>query len=181
MDSIDAEEIDRAIKILKEILDFYNNLEIIIEEGIIGYELKYKVDQFERHIKKKEKRFEDSLWDKYELEGLDTSDINEKVKHLLNFIGIYHLSERILISFGTKKIRDLRENKNIEYSKLIRDLNVNREVIINRIGYLEFLKQKPKPKEIQEKIGYEEDLEDFIAFLDEKFKEWEKLRIGKKD
>ena len=37
------------------------------------------------------------------------------------------------------------------------------------------------PEEIKEKIGYEEDLDDFIGFLDEKFKEWEKSRSRKKD
>ncbi|MBA7572269.1 hypothetical protein ES708_14045 [subsurface metagenome] len=60
-------------------------------------------------------------------------------------------------------------------------LTKGKEELINRIGYLEFLKQKPKPKEIKAKMDYEKDLDDFIGFLDEKFKEWEQSRSEKND
>jgi len=60
-------------------------------------------------------------------------------------------------------------------------LTKRKESLMNRIGYLEFLKQKPKPKEISAKIDYEKDLDNFIGFLHEKFKEWEQSRSEKND
>ena len=43
------------------------------------------------------------------------------------------------------------------------------------------LKQGVKPKEIEAKLDYEKDLDNFISFLDEQFKEWEQTRSEKKD
>lgn len=51
--------------------------------------------------------------------------------------------------------------------------------IKGRIAYLEYLKHKKLPITPTEQLEYNNDLDDFIDFLDDKFKEWEKKSIKK--
>ncbi|TKJ27152.1 MAG: hypothetical protein CEE42_03570 [Promethearchaeota archaeon Loki_b31] len=179
MNSVDTERIDRVIKLLKENLDFINKLEDMIENGATGYELNFEIEQFKKYIKKKEREFEDSLCKQYEIEFKDSNEIYEKVDELLHYLYISYPRSSHLILIGVKKIRDSKEI--IEYKVINKNLTKEKGLLINRIGYLEFLKQKPKPKEIKAKMDYEKDLDDFIGFLDEKFKEWEQSRSEKND
>jgi len=183
MNSVDTERIDGVIKLLKENLDFINKLEGMIENGATGYELIFEIEQFEKDIRKKRERFKDSLYKQYKIEFKDSNEIYEKVDELLNHLYLSYPNEKLFIFIGVKKIRDLKEDKDKrnEYRRINYDINKRKELLINRIGYLEFLKQKPKPKEIKVKMDYEKDLNDFIGFLDEKFKEWEQSRSEKND
>jgi len=179
MNSLDTERIDRVIKILKENLDFFNKLGSMIETGATGYELNFEVEQFERYINKKEKEFNNWLKSQCKLEYENYHEMHEKVREFTKRLYVNYPESSDLILIGIKKFKDSKETN--EYFDINFILTKGKEELINRIGYLEFLKQKPKPKEIKAKIDYEKDLDDFIGFLDEKFKEWEQTRSEKND
>ncbi|KKM27219.1 hypothetical protein LCGC14_1576900 [marine sediment metagenome] len=69
---------------------------------------------------------------------------------------------------------DLKENRWI-----MRDIEEVRNKTKKEIGYLEFKKFKPKPEIFADISRYNKDIDDFITFLDAKYKEWEESREGK--
>ena len=175
---VKKEKIDHIIMMLKEKLEFYNKLEDMIENSSTGYELNYDIEQFRRYLKNKERRFEEQMWKQIDLEGIDPDKIYDKLNGLDYDLHGYYPNNRQLIMIGNNKIRKMRENEDRkkEYEKIKFILDRGKEFSLKNIGYLEFLKQGPKQEYVEE-----EDLDDFIDFLDEKFKEWEELRSRKKD
>jgi len=162
MNDVDTQRIDQEIKILKETSNFLNKIERMIENGDTGYELNFEKDQFGKYIEKKEEEYENS----YEYEDL--------------LEGIYLFYGNIFITIGNERIRDLKkkEDRKSEYLNIYSTIEKGKDFILKKIGYLEFLKRKPKA---EDKIDYGKDLDDFIGFLDDKFKEWEQSRSEKND
>jgi hypothetical protein len=163
MNSTDMEKIDQVITMLKETSEFFNNIDNMIENGTKGYELNFEEGQFRKYIWKKEEEYENS----YEYEDfLDRIDL---------FYG------NNFITIGNERIKDLKEkeDKKGEYHNIYSTIKKGKDFILKKIGYLEFLKQRPE--EIKDKINYEKDFDYFIVFLDEKYKEWEQTKSRKKD
>jgi len=62
----------------------------------------------------------------------------------------------------------------------LEDLRSLKEQTMSEIGYYEFLKVSPKPKEFEEEILYAHNLEDFIKFLDTQYQIWENSKRDKR-
>jgi len=156
MNSVDVEKINEEIKLLKQKLEHIDKLERLIENGATGYELAYECEEYKQEIKK-------------------ISTITTEV-----FLGIcINIKVNWFIKIGSNKVSEYNKDKYLMRIKEARSRD--KKKTMSRIGYLEFKKQKPEPKEIRAKIDYKKDLDDFIDFLDDKFKEWEKTKSGKKD
>jgi len=169
-----SEKINEEIKLLKEKLDFLDKLENMIQSGITGYELAYELKEYSNTMRKKIREIR-------EMNKFDSEIITEVEK--------VYLDLDILKKVGNNKVLDyeeIREHRLKKFTRnigkeIIEEIKEERLKIINEIGYLEFLKKKPTTKGSTEKINYEKDLDDLIGFLDEKYKEWEKIKSGKKD
>ena len=101
--------------------------------------------------------------------GYELTYETEQFQEYFGYFTMLMITRNKVKNMGNSKVSD---NSKV-FDGFMRYLKKLKLEYINDIGYLEFLKQKPKPKEIKEKIEYEKDLDDFIGFLDEKFKEWE--------
>lgn len=182
---------DEIIKILKEKFDFFNELIDLIENGASGYDINYKLENFADNIKEKEKKFEDLIWQKHgtsmdELyeEGKDemVDEILDEISKLSKYLLVAYPRHHRFLSVGNDKISNLKDEKIttfeesgkfFNYSGIMESIKRSKAAAIKNIGYIEFLKQKPKPSERRTAISYEKDLNDFIVFLDKKFEEWE--------
>lgn len=154
------EMINEEIRYLKENLDFLNKLESLIKNKATGYELTYEVEKTRNHFL----LFEEKMYRKVRVATY--RDLESAFKEFRN---------------SPFSIKDTDTDLKVSSRYIKSTLKNFKNEIKNQIGYLEFLKQKPEPKEIKERIEYEKDLDDFIGFLDEKYKEWEKIKSGKKD
>jgi len=181
-----GEIINVEIKLLKEKFDFLDKLENMIKKSITGFELVYELEEFSDAMKKRLIEMErNGIFIKINVDS-EVSDADIIRHGILKKIG----KDKV---FNYKLLPDLSKYSKESHERILKrhtrkignecleNIKKNKFEILNSIAYKEFLKHKPKPKEIKEKIEYEKDLDDFIGFLDEKFKEWEKIKTGKKD
>lgn len=172
MNSVDVEKINEEIKLLMQKLEYLDKLERLIKNGATGYELAYECEAYHKELLKWH-QFAYDEFDKIKGEEFDAIEYDE----IENIYGeILSMSQDPFIKIGSNKVSEHNKDKYIK-----EELSRQKKDAMSRIGYLEFKKQKPEPEEIREQIDYKKDLDDFIDFLDDKFKEWEKTKSGKKE
>ncbi len=159
--SIKDEDIDRAFKILREFLDFIDKITLKINNKATGYEIAFECENYKDYYRDKRQILKDQtlrrstlIPDKFLSNGEDYMKI---------------IGGDIILERG-----DLKENRWI-----MRDIETVRNKTKKEIGYLEFKKFKPKPEIFADISRYNKDIDDFITFLDAKYKEWEESREGK--
>jgi len=149
---LNIKDINTEIKSIKKKLDEIAKIENLIINNATTYEILFELDLYSEKENK--------------MRGLVT--VQDVKSYLIDPTVNVELNKN-----GNMPINQLEKEYNYEYNTIIKALQSDRKESTNRMGYLEFIKKKPRPKEVKDRLGYEEDLDDFIKFLDNKYEEWE--------
>jgi len=161
LSELDKKEINEIIKGYELKLDALNMLEEKIDANASGYELAV----FTKKVKEKMEKLLRRL-----------RDADSKYGYDVDFTGFYPIAE-FSRKIGSSNI--LNEENQRNYETILEVLRKKQKECKSEIGYYEFLKVSPKPKDFEEEILYEHNLEDFIKFLDNQYQIWEKSKHNK--